>query len=66
MGSSPIGITKNNEIMSIELKKNYIKSSSIKKALLILKEEGWLVVKLGKIHAGEIVEKTFDLRKIKM
>ena len=41
-----------------------IKNKSLNKALLILKEEGWSVVKLGKIYAGEIVEKTIILSKI--
>ena len=33
-------------------------------ALLLLKKEGWGIIKLGKVYAGEIIERTIDLSKI--
>lgn len=38
--------------------------SSVEQALLILKKEGWMKVKLGKVHAGTIIEHTIDLSKV--
>lgn len=69
---------KPNDTLLLDVYKEYIKDakgrvkvnkkskrlSSIEQALLILKKEGWTKVKLGKVHAGTIIEHTIDLLKV--
>ena len=48
----------------VKVEKKSKRLSSIEQALLILKKEGWTKVKLGKVHAGTIIEHTIDLLKV--
>lgn len=48
----------------VKVNKKSKRLSSVEQALLILKKEGWTKVKLGKVHAGTIIEHTIDLLKV--
>lgn len=48
----------------VKVNKKSKRLSSIEQALLILKKEGWMKVKLGKVYAGTIIEHTIDLSKV--